>query len=385
MKSILYIGNNENFKSDYGFNSDFIDKIEQKNNGLLAYDFLHNTTYLPHIVFCENTTSGIEASQLFKLLRSNKKFDHIVFILLNGKLTKKEAINFIKNGVDEVIEKPFKLKTLSTRLKFLMSYRNLSKKERRSSKIKPAYKLGVVKRAFDIIVAIVALILISPVLLLTIIAIKIESKGPLFYASKRVGTGYQIFDFYKFRSMHINADEKLKDIKNLNQYANNEPQKIDKECPDCSLTQLCSPILFLDGKEICENHFLRLKKAEDEGTFIKISEDPRVTRVGKFIRNTSIDELPQLINVLKGDMSIVGNRPLPLYEAELLTSDNWAERFMAPAGITGLWQVEKRGSGEMSEEERKLLDNKYAKQHSFFYDIKLILRTIPALLQSENV
>ncbi len=385
MRSILYIGNNENFKSDYGFNSNLIDKIEQKNNGLLAYDFLSNTTYLPHIVFCENTTSGIEASQLFKLLRSNKKFDRIVFILLNGKLTKKEAINFIKNGVDEVIEKPFKLKTLSVRLNFLISYRSLSKKERRSSRIKPAYRLGIVKRAFDIIVAIVALVLISPVLLLTIIAIKIESKGPLFYASKRVGTGYQIFDFYKFRSMHINADKKLKDIKNLNQYASNEPQKIDKECPDCSSIESCSPILFVDGKEICENHYLRLKKAEDEGTFIKISDDPRVTKVGKFIRNTSIDELPQLINVLKGDMSIVGNRPLPLYEAELLTSDNWAERFMAPAGITGLWQVEKRGGGEMSEEERKLLDNKYAKQHSFFYDIKLILRTIPALLQSENV
>ena len=84
-------------------------------------------------------------------------------------------------------------------------------------------------------------------------------------------------------------------------------------------------------------------------------------------------------------MSIVGNRPLPLYEAELLTSDSWSERFLAPAGITGLWQVEKRGSGEMSEEERKNLDNKYAHSYSFFYDIKLMLRTIPALFQSENV
>ena len=113
---------------------------------------------------------------------------------------------------------------------------------------------------------------------------------------------------------------------------------------------------------------------------------PRVTKIGNFIRNTSIDELPQLINVFKGDMSIVGNRPLPLYEAEQLTSDDWSARFMGPAGITGLWQVELRGKkGVMSEEERKALDNKYAESYSFWGDIRLIFRTIPALLQKENV
>jgi len=124
---------------------------------------------------------------------------------------------------------------------------------------------------------------------------------------------------------------------------------------------------------------------------VKISNDPRVTRVGKFIRNTSIDELPQLINVIKGDMSIVGNRPLPVYEAELLTEDILSKRFLAPAGITGLWQVELRGKGGiMSEAERMNLDNEYAEHfignnYSFWFDMKLILRTIPALLQKESV
>jgi lipopolysaccharide/colanic/teichoic acid biosynthesis glycosyltransferase len=84
-------------------------------------------------------------------------------------------------------------------------------------------------------------------------------------------------------------------------------------------------------------------------------------------------------------MSIVGNRPLPLYEAELLTSDGWSERFMGPAGITGLWQVYKRGKSEMSDEERKDLDNQYARNNSFWLDIKIILMTIPALFQKENV
>ena len=151
--------------------------------------------------------------------------------------------------------------------------------------------------------------------------------------------------------------------------------------------------MYVDTNEICEywHNFQQNKAAENSATFVKISNDPRVTRVGKFIRNTSIDELPQLINVLKGDMSIVGNRPLPVYEAELLTEDTMSKRFLAPAGITGLWQVELRGKGGvMSEAERMNLDNEYAdhfkgNNYSFWYDIKLILRTIPALLQKEAV
>ena len=147
----------------------------------------------------------------------------------------------------------------------------------------------------------------------------------------------------------------------------------------------CSSILFIEGIRICENKYLSKKKEKNKSSFIKIKDDPRVTKIGQFIRNTSIDELPQLINVLKGDMSIVGNRPLPLYEAEMLTSDEWGERFLGPAGITGLWQVNKRGKKSMSEEERKKLDNQYARNNSFWGDIFIILRTIPALFQKENV
>ena len=122
-----------------------------------------------------------------------------------------------------------------------------------------------------------------------------------------------------------------------------------------------------------------------DSAFFKIKNDPRITKIGNFIRNSSIDELPQLWNVFIGNMSIVGNRPLPLYEAEKLTTDKYALRFAAPAGITGLWQVEKRGKGDMSEEERLMLDNTYAQNHSMINDLKLIFKTIPALLQKENV
>src|SRR5690606_13962771 len=154
--------------------------------------------------------------------------------------------------------------------------------------------------------------------------IKLESKGPIIYKSKRAGTGYRIFDFYKFRSMVVDADKKLQELSKIsNQYASEESNR----------------------------------KSSEPLAFVKIKNDPRVTKIGNFIRNTSIDELPQLFNVLKGDMSIVGNRPLPLYEAELLTSNLWAMRFVGPAGITGLWQVSKRGKSKMSDEERKELDN----------------------------
>jgi len=187
--------------------------------------------------------------------------------------------------------------------------------------------------------------------------------------------------------MFTGADAKLKDLKHLNQYgASTAEMEKGGKTEDDLLEFGGSGLLYTDGKALTEEEFRQLKKEKDGATFIKIKDDPRVTRVGKFIRNTSIDELPQLFNVLIGDMSIVGNRPLPLYEAEKITTDRFARRFLAPAGITGLWQVTKRGSkGDMSEEERMMLDNDYARDYSFRRDIKLILKTIPALLQKENV
>lgn len=109
-----------------------------------------------------------------------------------------------------------------------------------------------------------------------------------------------------------------------------------------------------------------------------------MTKVGRILRKYSIDELPQLFNTLFGDMSIVGNRPLPLYEAEMLTTDDSVERFMAPAGITGLWQVEKRGdNGSMSDQERINFDIDYAKNYSVWMDVKILFKTFSAFIQKQ--
>jgi lipopolysaccharide/colanic/teichoic acid biosynthesis glycosyltransferase len=188
--------------------------------------------------------------------------------------------------------------------------------------------------------------------------------------------------------MYINADQRLKDLKHLNQYDTDSAQPTrthanDELCGDCSPYGKCQFLFFADGLTVCEKNYD--KSAAEGSAFIKIKDDPRITKIGGFIRNSSIDELPQLVNVLLGNMSVVGNRPLPIYEAEKLTTDKYTLRFRAPAGITGLWQVEKRGKGGMSEEERLMLDNSYAINHSFKNDLRVILKTIPALLQTENV
>nr|WP_210517695.1 sugar transferase [Hymenobacter terricola] len=248
------------------------------------------------------------------------------------------------------------------------------------------------KRVFDIVCATAALVLLSPLLLVVAALVRLESRGPVFYFSYRVGTGYKVFKFWKFRSMRPDADKLLASMKKLNQYATPPtaaPAVVAGLCATCALggTGRCQSLLFDEkGAEVCEKQYWLDKKAQGGAAFVKIANDARITRAGHFIRNTSIDELPQLWNVLRGDMAIVGNRPLPLYEAEKLMTDQFAARFIAPAGITGLWQVMKRGKGgDMSEDERKALDNEYAQQHSLRKCLKILLRTIPALFQKENV
>jgi lipopolysaccharide/colanic/teichoic acid biosynthesis glycosyltransferase len=334
-----------------------------------------------------------------------KKFDanrNIPFILVDNELNVETRKSAMQVRIDDYYCKPSPdvkfldqiafAQKLIDRINFLIEFKPKVKTIQPFYKPKEVheYKIGLLKRSFDILVASVALLVASPFLLIVIIAIRLESKGKVYYISKRVGTGYKIFNFLKLRSMYPDADKRLKEFEHLNQYASSKEEKQIEEDSRIIENAEDAPVLFSDDTAVDETTFMRAQKNKQEKAFVKFDNDPRITKVGQIIRKLSIDELPQLINVIKGDMSIVGNRPLPLYEAELLTTDEWTSRFNGPAGITGLWQVEARGkSSKMSPEERKALDNKYVEiansKFAFWKDIWIILRTIPAVFQKENV
>lgn len=340
------------------------------------------------VLFFEQVSLSKDIAEIRSL---RQKYKGLYMVLVMDSLTKEEAAEYLKAGINNTI----KYETNEEAFKDL----SIFLKHRKNQKIQDlqlkaqninAFHLPAWKRTFDIFFSGMAILFLSPLLLLTALAIRMESKGPIVYKSKRVGSNYLIFDFLKFRSMYTDADKHLKDFNALNQYQQEEEadDTWEKEADAENLDEMNEEeiLLISDDFVISEEDYINKKSKEKSNAFVKLENDPRITKVGRFIRKYSIDELPQLINILKGDMSIVGNRPLPLYEAELLTSDAHIDRFMGPAGLTGLWQVEKRGgAGKLSAEERKQLDIQYAKTFSFWLDMKIILRTVTAFIQKENV
>lgn len=357
--------------------------IKQKDNSLTALNYLQKFDNIDAIL-SEVHLPGANGINTFKLLSSCKITDTIPFVLIAHESEPDVCDLAFRAGLDDFYTCPVDVKRIYERIKFLGTYKQRTQ-HFNSQPVQP-YKTPFIKRFFDVVFASFALIVLSPLMLIVMAAIKLESKGPLFYVSTRVGANYNLFGFYKFRSMYSGSDnyQKIKSLSHLNQYVADEIEEYCTACARLPEGEYCSPVLYIKGEKICENLYIKRKNAEK--AFIKLENDPRITKVGKFIRNTSIDELPQLFNILKGDMSVVGNRPLPLHEAEKLTLDDRAKRFAAAAGLTGLWQVELRGrKGTMSEEERFKLDNEYVEKNSFVGDLKLIYRTFKAILQRGNV
>ena len=336
-------------------------------------------------------------------LRKNNKDTYI--ILLTTKMEEEERKVYQQCGINDTIDAEASVTDINKKLMFICNREDVLFTRQLTKQKILSFKIPLWKRTFDIVFSLIGIAFAAIPMIITAIAIKIEDpKGPILYKSKRVGTNYTIFNFLKFRSMYNDADKRLKELsKSNNQYAEHneeEPKTIitsplgeeaEKNMCDMGLESemmISDDEVMLVGDDfvVSEADFSKQKEEDINNAFVKIENDPRITKVGRFIRKTSIDELPQLFNILKGDMSIVGNRPLPLYEAEKLTADSSIDRFMAPAGLTGLWQVEERGKGgNMSAEERKQLDILYGQTYNFALDMKIIWRTLFAFIQDENV
>ncbi|GHT21059.1 glycosyl transferase [Bacteroidia bacterium] len=395
--NILYIGEDREVIQSFG--DKLLFNFHCEANGLAAFkwmtgglfkvfeknDNLKASVQVDAIV-CETLLNGVNGILLFKKLQQTGLAKGVIFILLTSQMKASFKQKALASGISGVYPKPVIGQQIYERITYLQKKHFAARQKQAEERVfLAAYQTPFVKRTFDVLISFFALVLLSPILILTAIAIRVESKGRVIYKSKRIGANYKTFDFYKFRSMYPDADRRLKEVAHLNQYGTEA--EVELVCPKCANLaegELCSPAYYYDGERICEN--LAIKRQNAKKAFLKIQNDPRITRVGKFIRNTSIDELPQLFNVLKGDMSIVGNRPLPVYEAHAITKSHWARRFAAAAGLTGLWQVELRGRGGfMSEEERFILDNIYAQKNSFWGDVQLLARTFPAIFQKTDV
>ena len=354
------------------------------------------------IVFFEQTERTEDVTAI-TYIRKKSKSAYII-LLTRSDLSVEDRKIYQKCGINDTIAINASVTELNKKIQFIADREGMLFDDQQPRYRMLRFKIPVWKRLFDIFFSALGIIILSPVFIITAIAIRLESKGPVIYKSKRVGTNYTIFDFLKFRSMYVDAEQRLKEVakEEGNQYAEKpeEEQKVitaplGEEAEMMMMNMGMESDMMISDDEVmlvgddfvvAESDFNKEKQEEIENAFVKIENDTRVTKVGKFIRKTSIDELPQLFNILKGDMSIVGNRPLPLYEAEKLTADASIDRFMAPAGLTGLWQVEERGKGGMmSAEERKQLDITYGRTYSFKLDMQIIFRTLTGFMQKENV
>lgn len=393
---IIYIGENE----------ETIDHFRQLSAGKMVFTQVFASDLKKLLKSANNDFFSIfmwekdnNAKNFDYIRRIKKDIPTAYFVLVTSGLKEEECSLYLKYGFNDTVSPTVNKDDFQKQVDFL---RNcfVNRKEEQNINEKDqicGFKLPLWKRSFDIAFSFGALVVLSPVFLLTALAIRLESKGPIIYKSKRAGSNYHIFDFLKFRSMYTGADKRLKEFNDLNQYKQNgnkedniineKDSEVEKDSflfGDDSV--LDDNMLIGDDYIISETDYQSRSQNKRDNAFVKFENDPRITKVGRYIRKYSIDELPQLINILKGDMSVVGNRPLPLYEAELLTKDEYIDRFMAPAGLTGLWQVEKRGSsGTLSAEERKQLDIRYAASFSFMMDMKIIMKTLTAFIQKENV
>lgn len=273
----------------------------------------------PEAILCDLELPDGSAFELFDRIRRMPHLSTIPFFAIAPTIDKNIGIQALQHGLDDVYGPSLQRDHLETRIHFLHMYHRSLKISDKADIPATDFTPSEPKRMLDVWMALLGLMLLGPLMLLIALLIKLTSRGPVLDITQCAGTGYQVFPLYKFR------------------------------------TTLCDV-------------------SEDQA-------EKHRSPLGKWLARYNLDELPQLINILKGDMSLVGNRPLPLEEAEQLTTDQWSKRFLAPAGVTGLWQIARRTQKHLSDADRRQMDIEYADDASFWNDIRIIIKTIVILLR----
>ncbi|MEM7658087.1 MAG: sugar transferase [Bacteroidota bacterium] len=292
------------------------EQFHSETSAFRAYRWLSNlpphSPERPRWILCDWHLSDGEGWVVMELIRTLTPWGHLPFLLISQELTKEQKREALAKGVDECYELPLMPLALQIRLPFLISYRADLPKES-GAETRSSFQMPFTKRLLDVILGSLALILAAPLIAVIAMALKFSQEGPIFEVSERAGAGYQVFRFYKFRTLRSKHKQKH--------------------------------------------------------------------RFSRWLRRTNLDELPQLVHVLQGRMSLVGNRPLLLEEAEQLTTDEWVGRFLAPAGITGSWQVARRLNASLSSADQRALELNYAKEASFWRDLYIIGQTLWLLMR----
>ena len=276
-----------------------------------------------------------------------------IILIISGQLTG-ERRAYLGAGVNSAVPGDISRADFLRILQFMTDYTFVHKPVAGSGNDVELFRMPLWKRAFDIAASLSAILLLSPLLIAVAVAVRLDSPGPVIYKSKRVGSNYRIFDFLKFRSMRSDADQRLKELEDLNQYASEPVAEDDAKMAlnDDEIRKLLADtengMLYADDFVIPEEAHHHQLETEQENAFVKIENDPRITRLGRFLRKYSIDELPQLFNILRGDMSVVGNALCPSTKPNVSRATNISNGSCAPRASRGCGRSKNAGRQESS-------------------------------------
>ena len=390
MIGVVYLGNNLKTQERLKYIPGQLVRMatNYKNAAQICTPHVSNEHFL---VFYERNVLNEDITAITYL---RKKCPNVYIILMTDTMTEEERNTYLKCGINDTIHFEASVTDLNKKIQFISDREYILFSSEAPWRGILKFKIPVWKRLFDIIVASLAIIVLSPIFILTAIAIKMESKGPVLFKSKRVGTNYAIFDFLKFRSMYADAEHQLKELsKEHNQYKEQASEEsksastapLDDQANLAMMNMGTDTEMMISDEEIMlvgddfvvsETDFNKQKEEEINNAFVKIEDDPRVTKVGKFIRKFSIDELPQLFNILKGDMSLIGPRPPLTYHPWPIGQYTPHQRrmFEVRPGITGWAQVHGRKDVEWNH--RIELSVWYVDHLSLALDVKIFFMTI---------